>query len=69
MVSDDDDDNVIDLQQARDERGLWVNGWAQCSICGRTWVAMVPIAYDGRGLHCPSGHRHAGLWPVRMPGR
>lgn len=60
--------NVIDLQQARDDRGSWFNGWAQCSWCGKTHLSTVPEAYDGLGLDCPFCERpRACVWPVQIP--
>lgn len=59
--------DVIDLDQARAERISWITGWAQCSVCGHTWIATCPEDYDGQGLDCSRGHRRAGLFPVELP--
>jgi hypothetical protein len=61
---DDEASNVIDLAQARDDRGSWVTGRAQCSLCLVTFFATVPASYTGAGLQCPKCGKLAGLFPV-----
>lgn len=61
---DDEVSNVIDLAQARDDRGSWVTGCGQCSLCLATWIATVPESYEGTGLQCPKCGKLAGLFPV-----
>lgn len=55
---------IIDLAQARDDRGWWVTGKAQCSLCLVTFFATVPASYEGTGLECPKCGKMAGLFPV-----
>lgn len=60
----DEASNVIDLAQARDDRGEWLTGRAQCSLCLVVFIATVPASYEGTGLQCPKCGKLAGLFPV-----